>query len=59
MKYFLEINKHYKNSKNIISPEFHDTKWVFKPGFLINLTTHLKKLNMQLQKPNNLRDVKT
>ena len=39
----------YLEQKNINAAEFRDQKWVCNLAFLVNVTSHLNKLNLQLQ----------
>ena len=48
-----EIAPFFQN-KNINVTEFRNPKWVSKLAFLVDLTSHLNKLNLQLQGKNQL-----
>ena len=39
----------FLEQKNINAAEFRDQKWVCNLAFLVNVTSHLNKLNLQLQ----------
>ena len=44
----------FLKQKNINAAEFQDQKWVSNLAILVNVTSHLHKLNLQLQRKHQL-----
>ena len=43
----------FPENKNINVTEFRNPEWASNLAFLVDLTSHLNKLNLQLQEKNN------